>query len=1779
MSSRDFHARRDVRDARDATANATASTIPRIVAPLRARGASASSEHARSMARLTSTRSAGAELLDEALRHEASTRDAALFHAYVESLSVLYERARREGTWTETFHAARCLKAVHHDFPVRVEDVERAFEIAEAFSRGCMNINDDCATEWCGALLSIVERFEDDMGAVSCAWEPMFECVESFFPGNASAYYGFGSISAARVKYLKVVRKCRRFFREGSAREIWARIADKCRATEHNACFEALGLAQLFMPCMKMAEIGDDATFFAQIMRDEWAKLSHELGTCNFWVTGWISMFSQLAKHDVRREIEWVGVYSDVFTTILRLMELPIGGVEGRTSYGRKMNYRAAMAFSSQFEPQRRVRAGAKFLIYRAMHDVDVVEAIENIVDFIEHFYHPSSSGSFTGNLSQFLRYIIKYTNKFLGDETRAAPPEALARLIPAFKRLTDKAMYSKSSDLRRYATVGVGRLAYMDPSQILPSVMTRFEEALGHETATRQLVPAINCLSICVRPMLMLPPNTVYEDKQEAYLNVSEFLASALNASLPGIDINDASKTCATLRFFCMVIMNVPRLIDAGEPGAISHVPIAWSDWTVQFLTRLFILFEHLQPDTHGSKSDAADAFKGATREASGFLLSSSSMYTPLLRLLFERLDPTVRGVAVVRVATFIRENTLPEVCEEIAILAEAAMLGDAELAYVEILCPVMATLDEDLHVEGELSTTTESRIYWGTGILTRCASSSREVALRLVDDFKRIVAKIYNLSEKYHNLDLATFAEMMISALIQGLMKHDVVDAWKEQVSGDDVTTWLNLKWSVDENGDVIGNQCLPAPFEWSLPSAHAIEITRQLMQEFLINPAHALLEVQTEDAMDCDDITTSIRNRTRTHVSMMSAVLSGLEEKLQDFSASGSSFLLTGHAAPFQDATSRALAARALVGAIQRTSADDTDTLNLICTVAESAINPPHKSVSYSKRTISSLNANAFYFTQPQQDGTRTRYPRWFVAEKVRVSSTWRDAFAAYFSGSPLPFNAVGPSEPSRSALLSALQDLALTKYASVRAGALPVIQGLSERFPLDAMSLVTNSINLLAKTEEDEDSCIAACEALQNHFTLNEVMREGDAFVSLVEALLGSAHHGTEKAQNSIGSLFLHLALLFTRSVFHPLPRASVLQLKQSMLEKLRVRAGLHWSYEMMTNALSVFFVDPKDNVAFLSLATERFIASVLGDLKVVRFPAMCALLMMSRYDCFESSCAPQIKLSMNANAPQSYKQLLKHFAIAHTSLESSEPRGRPNGKSDALMQAAESLYGFANEMSGSDWPSSRAGEILTSSGAFIVAVARFWMLLTSISPADVARALREAITESGADVDRSTRCAISEALAGALASRLLTDEDRMWMEETFLKFALDAPPEQREEWLKGAAYCTDSGENCSDTLLRQLSMMQLSTVAQMGRSLEITRICVAQLSGDQSMDIKLALFELLADPMRSPLANENRLVRESAAQLAATLLADRNPALDAAHAKLIDLFTIDIENVTMRALASDPAEPDTIFTPSRNALEGVFYTYLELCRRGDIPAVASSAPLIVRAALRTTESKDKDFALVAKLTVAYLKYPRFEVAELHAFTAILQVTLQDENWHTRAAALRYIQALIYHHAFSIPSTLFVALRESVVECLQDKQLEVTQLASQTLMIFFKGVGFEDAADLRKQFLDVVTKRLPQDAANDIIMRKYAAVLGLSACVLSHPYDVPSWMPEVMEALSFAALEPSIIKQATQKTFAEFKKTHQDTWSQTRAAFTHEQWENITIGLELAPSYII
>jgi len=82
------------------------------------------------------------------------------------------------------------------------------------------------------------------------------------------------------------------------------------------------------------------------------------------------------------------------------------------------------------------------------------------------------------------------------------------------------------------------------------------------------------------------------------------------------------------------------------------------------------------------------------------------------------------------------------------------------------------------------------------------------------------------------------------------------------------------------------------------------------------------------------------------------------------------------------------------------------------------------------------------------------------------------------------------------------------------------------------------------------------------------------------------------------------------------------------------------------------------------------------------------------------------------------------------------------------------------------------------------------------------------------------------------------------------------------------------------------------------------------------------------------------------------------------------------------------------------------------------------------------------------------------------------------------------------------------------------------------------------------------------------------------LGLAAVVLSSPHDTPEWLPPVLVDLAWFATgsSHSLVGETVRHAFGEFKKTHQDTWAETKEKFTNEQWEDVAAGMELAPSYI-
>eukprot|EP00976_Prorocentrum_cordatum_P024958 507482-Prorocentrum_minimum.AAC.1 len=86
---------------------------------------------------------------------------------------------------------------------------------------------------------------------------------------------------------------------------------------------------------------------------------------------------------------------------------------------------------------------------------------------------------------------------------------------------------------------------------------------------------------------------------------------------------------------------------------------------------------------------------------------------------------------------------------------------------------------------------------------------------------------------------------------------------------------------------------------------------------------------------------------------------------------------------------------------------------------------------------------------------------------------------------------------------------------------------------------------------------------------------------------------------------------------------------------------------------------------------------------------------------------------------------------------------------------------------------------------------------------------------------------------------------------------------------------------------------------------------------------------------------------------------------------------------------------------------------------------------------------------------------------------------------------------------------------------------------------------------------------------------VIIRMGLLPLNENNCHYSHGVVTPT---QVLLVLAGASNEPAPIRDTVTKTLADFKKTHLDTWAQTRAAFSEEQWDAF-MDLSLSPSYFV
>lgn len=178
------------------------------------------------------------------------------------------------------------------------------------------------------------------------------------------------------------------------------------------------------------------------------------------------------------------------------------------------------------------------------------------------------------------------------------------------------------------------------------------------------------------------------------------------------------------------------------------------------------------------------------------------------------------------------------------------------------------------------------------------------------------------------------------------------------------------------------------------------------------------------------------------------------------------------------------------------------------------------------------------------------------------------------------------------------------------------------------------------------------------------------------------------------------------------------------------------------------------------------------------------------------------------------------------------------------------------------------------------------------------------------------------------------------------------------------------------------------------------------------------------------------------------------------------------------------------------------------------------------------------------------------------------TLIRIIEESKDSWRTRLEALAFLQIAYFDNLFYLDAVDVKMIVDMLLVVLTDSRTEVREIASASLSGIVRSSQRQLISELSKRFTHtVVTTEVPargQDGYADAVVRLHSGILGCVALVNAFPYEVPAWMPSLLvDTLCQHTDAPPPVNTTIKNCARDFKRTHQDNWTEQSKAFTSDQ----------------
>ncbi|XP_042004596.1 proteasome activator subunit 4-like [Salvia splendens] len=667
-------------------------------------------------------------------------------------------------------------------------------------------------------------------------------------------------------------------------------------------------------------------------------------------------------------------------------------------------------------------------------------------------------------------------------------------------------------------------------------------------------------------------------------------------------------------------------------------------------------------------------------------------------------------------------------------------------------------------------------------------------------------------------------------------------------------------------------------------------------------------------------------------------------------------------------------------------------------------------------------------------------------------------------------------------------------------------------------------------------------------------------------------------------------------------------------------------NLHWRYNLMANRILLLLAtasrnDPNVSTKIIGQIAGHFLTNLKSQLPQTRILAISALNTLLKESPYKLSAdntphdgyeEPKSSiggaLSSIFQEESFFRETLNSLSHVHI-ISDIDTASRGHGNSMQTF-ADKSITRFYFEFSAS-WPRTPSWISLFGSDTFYSNFARIFKRLIQECGMPVLLALRNALEEFVVAKERSKQCVAAEALAGVLHSDVhgISEAWDSWM-VIQLQNIIHAPSvESIPEWAASIRYAvTGKGksgtkapflrEKIIDCLMKPLP--ETVTTSVVAKRYTFLSAALIEVSPPRMSEAELLFHHGLLKELLSNMSLSSAQVREAIGVTLSVLCSNLRlcPTCGSGHLQEVGASTSDISTtgswdqylvkraselvikiqsisasesleiptkpIKENGLSSEDSKDDIRW------METLFHFIISSLKSGRSSALLDVIVELLYPVISLQETSNKDLSNLAKAAFELLKWRVFGEPHLRKAVPIIVSLANDPNWRTRSATLTFLRSFMYRHAFILSNKDKQQIWQAVEKLLTDSQLEVREHAAAVLAGLMKGGDVDLVEDFRKrayeQAVAVLKKRKQRGTVSALpIASVHGSILALAACVLSVPYDIPSWLPEHVTLLARFVSEPSPLKSTVTKAVAEFRRTHADTWNVHKDSFTEEQLE--------------